>query len=333
VAEPAARAASLVAGGLMVGALIHLLVGRHSPLLPFALAIALNLVSLALFTALRRPPLDAVAEAADRWFGGDALLTSALDQLRRPISLRRGGAPFVLSRAEMRASQWLPELAERAPRPGKGHAALALAGIILAGLLYSLPGAAPSPSPQPSGHPEVQRVSDLPSTGEAERTARRTAWGLEEMLPSGAARSNDSAAAGGSAFSAATADHGRAVAVAPDAAAGRVTHAAPSTGAGGPFAGTAEPRLGVSATDPDTGELIVDFVELPRRSELGEDGVGSAGLELDASRKGAPQGQAAHLAAEAIAPARPAITDARPSIPPILQHFVVSYQERIQALK
>jgi hypothetical protein len=90
----------------------------------------------------------------------------------------------------------------------------------------------------------------------------------------------------------------------------------------------------VAATDSNASEFSVDFVELEDRPELGEDGAGSTGLEFDALQGQAQRALSADLAAGLIPSATsPAASAARLSISPILRHFVVTYQEQIQALE
>ncbi len=167
---------------LLAGGLVHAL---YQPL-PWigSLSLAALPPAAALLLGLwrDRPTLPDAAATADRWFDGQSLMASALDQWRRPPRQRTRAGRFVIAAAERCAPLWIERLAhEHRWRPPRHALVPALMGLAGAYLLL-LPGPAPRGSaadgtalPAPTASPRHDDAASdfVAGLREALRAARR----------------------------------------------------------------------------------------------------------------------------------------------------------------
>ncbi|MCZ6783971.1 MAG: hypothetical protein O7G30_11755 [Proteobacteria bacterium] len=252
-----AAALWVAAAVALAGGAIHLGWRSHSGTVTAAFA-ALPVLAAALAVALRGRPSEAwAARAADDRFGTRALLTSALDQLRRPASARAGGAGFVLARAEENADEWrarLPSLERPGPR-ARRRVFVPVILLLAATYLHVLPGAA-------GARGSAGAAATLPAASPVEiASADPAAPGpMAEGAPSAAHRT---AAEPGAGSGRVTASGGEALAASPGPS--------EAPGSGGPAvseagAGTGGREVGAQPAAANVPvDTAVPVADLPRR--------------------------------------------------------------------
>lgn len=165
---------------LLAGGLLHRVSGviPATPWLLFALLPpSLSLLIVLLF---RRPSLSSSARAADRWFNGHELLTSALSLVRSSHRHRSSAAALVLARANESAAEWEKELPLRQPYAVPPYNILSVVLAATGLLLFSLPGTeAPT---QDNLVPGTAHIEGSQATPVSNATAASLRQQIQEVL-------------------------------------------------------------------------------------------------------------------------------------------------------